>query len=62
MPEQIEVVGKGVTYNKVRAAWREVSPAELPEITVRKRLEAGWSTADAFLQSPIPAELRRLGH
>lgn len=61
-PEHIKVVVKGVSYNDVRSAWRDVSPKNLPEITVRKRLEAGWDADDAFLTPPIPAELRRKGH
>jgi len=61
MPEHIEVVVDGVTYNNVRQAWRELSPDGLPEITVRKRLKAGWLPALAFLVPPIPPQLRRLG-
>ena len=61
MPEHIEVTVNGVTYNNVRAAWRAVSPEGLPEITVRKRLKAGWLPALAFIIMPLPPQLRRLG-
>jgi len=62
MPEHIEVTVAGVTYNNVRQAWRELSPDGLPEITVRKRLDAGWPTLVAFTLAPLPPEMRRLGH
>ena len=61
MPNHIQVTVNGNTYNNVRAAWRAESPANLPEITVRKRLNAGWLPDLAFLISPIPPQLRRLG-
>ena len=54
MPEHIEVVIHKVTYNNVRSAWRAVSPKGLPEITVRKRLDAGWPADEAFLLEAIP--------
>ena len=60
-PRNIEVTVNGVTYNTIRDAWRALSPDDLPEITVRKRLAAGWATDIAFLTSPIIAEQRRLG-
>ncbi len=62
MPEHIEVTVAGVIYNNVRQAWREISPEGLPEITVRKRLDAGWPELAAFTLAPIPAPERRLGH
>jgi len=62
MPEHIEVTINKVTYNNVRAAWRAISPKGLPEITVRKRLKAGWPADEAFLLEAIPPELRRKGH
>ena len=62
MPEHIKVTVKGITYNNVRQAWREVSPDGLPEITVRKRLEMGWHPDDAFTLPPIEPQRRRLGH
>ncbi len=62
MPEHIEIIVDGITYNTVRQAWRALSPEELPEITVRKRLDAGWEPKVAFNLPPIPAEERRLGH
>jgi len=62
MPSHIEVVVHGVTYNNVRSAWREVSPAGLPEITVRWRLKQGWDSDIAFTMLPIEATLRRFGH
>jgi len=62
MPEHIEVTVNGITYNNVRQAWRETSPDGLPEITVRKRLKAGWPPTIAFLLDPLPPELRRQGY
>ena len=62
MPNHIEVVVLGNTYNNVRSAWREVSPAGLPEITVRWRLRHGWEPDIAFTLLPIEATLRRKGH
>ena len=62
MPEHIAILFKGVIYNNVRSAWRGVSPEGLPEITVRKRLDAGWDVEDAFLIPPIEPKLRRAGH
>ena len=62
MPNHITIVVNGVTYNTIRDAWRALSPDDLPEITVRKRLTAGWRPALAFTTSPIVPELRRLGH
>jgi len=61
MPEHIEVTVDGVTYNNVRQAWRELSPDGLPEITVRKRLKAGWHPALAFFLPPIDPQNRRGG-
>lgn len=62
MPEHIEVVVAGITYNNVRQAWRAISPEGLPEITVRKRLIAGWPPEIAFLLGPIDAQNRRGGY
>ena len=59
MPEHIEVTVGGITYNNVRQAWRAISPEGLPEITVRKRLKAGWLAIDAFCQLPVPPRRRR---
>ncbi len=61
MPNHIQITVNGNTYNNVRAAWRAESPDDLPEITVRKRLTAGWSPEDAFWTPAIPPQLRRLG-
>lgn len=61
-PLHIPVEIEGITYNDVRSAWRAVSPEGLPEITVRKRLDMGWSHDDAFLMPPIEPQLRRFGH
>ena len=61
-PRNIEVTVDGVTYNTIRDAWRALSPDDLPEITVRKRLAAGWATTFAFRMPPIEASLRRLGY
>jgi hypothetical protein len=62
MPNHIEVVVGGVTYNNIRAAWRATAPDELPEITVRWRLANGWHPDDAFTLPAIEPTLRRLGH
>jgi len=62
MPEHIPVVVNGVTYNTIRDAWRATSPDNLPEITVRKRLEMGWHPEDAFSLPSMEPQLRRLGH
>ncbi len=62
MPNHILIRVNGLIYNSVRDAWRAVSPEGLPEITVRKRLKAGWRIQDAFNIMPIEPELRRLGH
>jgi len=59
MPNHIQITVNGNTYNNVRAAWRAESPDDLPEITVRKRLTAGWIPDLAFLFPPVPAEARR---
>jgi len=59
MPNHIQITVNGNTYNNVRAAWRAESPDNLPEITVRKRLTAGWIPDMAFLCHPIPAQARR---
>lgn len=58
-PRNISVTVNGVTYNTIRDAWRALSPDDLPEITVRKRLIAGWIPEFAFLWSPIEACGRR---
>ena len=58
-PRNIEVTVDGVTYNTIRDAWRALSPDDLPEITVRKRLAAGWEVGCAFFWSPIEAHGRR---
>jgi len=62
MPNHIPVVVNGNSYNNVRDAWRAESPDELPEITVRKRLQMGWEPDDAFQLTPIEPQLRRFGH
>ena len=59
MPNHIQITVNGNTYNNVRAAWRAESPDDLPEITVRKRLAAGWCVYMAFNFSPIEASGRR---
>jgi len=59
MPISKEIVLGRVRYNTIRDAWRAVSPPDLPEITVRKRLELGWHPEDAFLTRPVPATERR---
>lgn len=46
------------TYNSISAAWRAESPDGLPEITVRGRLNAGWSTRMAFGLAPVEPRLR----
>lgn len=61
-PNHIPVVVHGNRYNDVRSAWREESPSGLPEITVRKRLDMGWDTDDAFTLPVIEPQRRRLGH
>lgn len=61
-PKHISITVAGVTYNDIRAAWRDLSPPDLPEITVRKRLAAGWPTGFAFLISPMPPTERRRGY
>jgi hypothetical protein len=62
MPNHIQITVNGNTYNNVRAAWRAESPDDLPEITVRKRLKAGWVPEAAFSLSPITPTQRRLGY
>jgi hypothetical protein len=62
MPNHIKVTVLGNSYNNVRAAWREVSPTGLPEITVRWRLKQGWNPDIAFTLPAIKPEERRLGH
>jgi len=59
MPNHIQIVVNGNTYNNVRAAWRAESPDNLPEITVRKRLTAGWNPDMAFSWPPVEAQFRR---
>ena len=62
MPEHKPVTVNKVSYNNVREAWRAQSPDGLPEITVRKRLDAGWEEDDAFSIPSIEPQLRRAGH
>jgi len=62
MPNNITITVNGHTYNTIRDAWRALSPDDLPEITVRKRLKAGWDSRSALLTSPIVAHLRRQGY
>lgn len=62
MPEHKSITVGGNTYNTIRDAWRVESPEGLPEITVRKRLLAGWEPDIAFTLMPIPPTLRRRGH
>jgi len=55
----IPITIEGHTYNSISAAWRELSPAGLPMITVRKRIMAGWNPPDAFKTEAVPATMRR---
>jgi hypothetical protein len=48
------------TYTSISAAWRAVSPDNLPLVTVRWRLNNGWTPEDAFNLPPVTAKLRRL--
>lgn len=59
MPKPVPIVVDGVRYNTIRDAWRAVAVGNLPEITVRKRLKAGWTPEDAFLTPVIPPRQRR---
>jgi len=47
------------TYKSISAAWRELSPPDLPMITVRWRLKQGWEPFSAFLTPAVPAPKRR---
>ena len=46
------------TYKSISAAWREESPAGLPQITVRWRVREGWPTDIAFLLPQVPPAIR----
>ena len=46
-------------YKSISAAWRGESPKGLPEVTVRKRLKAGWPALLAFHTPAVIAEDRR---
>lgn len=50
----------GNTYKSISLAWRELSPPNLPQITVRWRLKQGWHVEDAFLMPPVAPEVRRI--
>lgn len=60
MPKLMQIVVNGKRYNSISAAWRELAPPGLPEITVRKRLELGWEPDDAFSIPAIEPEKRRI--
>ena len=47
------------TYNSISAAWRALSPPNLPMITVRWRLKNDWPPIMAFLMQPVDPVDRR---
>jgi hypothetical protein len=55
--KSIKVLGN--TYKSIAAAWRELSPETLKQITVRLRLRNGWHVDDAFTIPTVPARSRR---
>lgn len=57
MAIQIEV--RTNTYSSIAAAWRDMSPANLPLITVRWRLKEGWKPEDALRYPPVQPKIRR---
>lgn len=59
MPKLIQIMIGEDRYNSIREAWRAESPPGLPEITVRRRLAAGWEPVDAFKCRPVPPKDRR---
>lgn len=46
------------TYKSISEAWRETSPAGLPQITVRWRLNQGWDADIAFQLPTVPPAIR----
>lgn len=54
------VTVRGNTYTSITAAWREVSPPGLSLVTVRWRLNNGWTETDALTLGTVPAESRRM--
>jgi len=62
MSNQITVEHKGNsnTYTSIASAWRDLSPANLPLITVRWRLKEGWDAWDAFKYPPVQPKVRRV--
>ena len=59
MPTPKPITVRGVRYNTIREAWLALAAGEIPEITVRKRLDMGWEPDDAFSVRPVPARDRR---
>ncbi len=59
MPRHKPIVVRGVRYNTIRAAWEVLAAGDIPEITVRRRLEMGWEPEDAFSVRPVPPKDRR---
>lgn len=59
MPKTTQITVNGHTYNTIRDAWRALSPAGLPEITVRRRLTAGWVPEHAFTLRQVSPRERR---
>ena len=55
----IQIQVNNNTYKSIAAAWRELSPSGLPQITVRWRLKQGWEPYSAFLTPQVPAKKRR---
>jgi len=47
------------TYKSISEAWRELSPEDLPEITVRWRLKNNWNKYEAFTFPAVPPVERR---
>lgn len=56
----IQIQVNNNTYKSISAAWRELSPPDLPMITVRWRLKSGWEPYAAFLTPAVPPKRRRV--
>jgi len=55
----IPITVNGNTYSSISEAWREEAVADLPEITVRWRLNQGWHEDHAFNTPPVDPDVRR---
>lgn len=56
----MQITVNDFTYTSIAAAWRALSPEDLPLITVRWRLKQGWDPETAFTVGPVAPEMRRI--